>query len=128
VGFLLPVAPYALRRAFPRQRRWLRHVHVPLFLGGLGYIPPASGTNYGSWALVGLVFGLLVKRCRRTWWKKFNFVLSASLDCSTAISGIIIFFAVVYTGASNRLSWWGTEVYQVRAASSPHLGLTTPQY
>ncbi|GJN76776.1 hypothetical protein PLIIFM63780_000263 [Purpureocillium lilacinum] len=113
VGSLLPVAPYALRRAFPRQKRWLRRVHVPLFLGGLGYIPPASGTNYGSWALVGLVFGLLVKRCRRTWWKKFNFVLSASLDCSTAISGIIIFFAVVYTGASNRLSWWGTEVYQV---------------
>ncbi|KAJ6447064.1 molybdenum cofactor synthesis domain-containing protein [Purpureocillium lavendulum] len=112
VGFLLPVAAYALRRAFPRHR-WLRRVHVPLILGGLNYIPPASGTNYGSWALVGLVFGLLVKRCRRTWWKKYNFVLSASLDCSTAISGIIIFFAVVYTGASKGFSWWGTEVYQV---------------
>lgn len=37
------------------------HRFTPLFLGGLNYIPPASGTNYGSWAIVGLLFGLSSK-------------------------------------------------------------------
>lgn len=85
---------------------------MPLFLGGLNYIPPASGTNYGSWAIVGLVFGVLVKRKAARWWKKYNFVLSAALDCSVAIAGVIIFFAVFYSGASKHLSWWGTQVYK----------------
>lgn len=91
-----------------------RHVHVPLFLGGLNYIPPVSGTNYGSWAVVGLVFGVVVKRRARTWWRKYNFVLSSALDCSVAIAGVVIFFAVFYSGASKHLSWWGTQVYKVR--------------
>ncbi|OAQ64725.2 sexual differentiation process protein isp4 [Pochonia chlamydosporia 170] len=110
LGFLLPIAVYGIRRAFPKAR-WLRRVHVPLLLGGLGYIPPASGTNYGAWAIVGLLFGLLIKKKRNIWWNKYNFVLSASLDCSTAIAGILIFFAVVYTGASKNLAWWGTKVH-----------------
>lgn len=113
LGFLLPIAVYILRRAFPKTK-WLHRIHVPLFLGGMGYIPPASGTNYGAWVVVGLVFGLLVKKNHRTWWNKYNFVLSASLACSTAIAGILIFFAVVYTGASKDLSWWGTKVHMVR--------------
>ncbi|KAG8407317.1 hypothetical protein J3459_010574 [Metarhizium acridum] len=110
LGFLLPIAVYGLRRVFPNAK-WLRRVHVPLFLGGMGYIPPASGTNYGAWVVVGLLFGLLVKRNYKTWWNKYNFVLSAALDCSTAIAGILIFFAVIYTGASKDFSWWGTTVH-----------------
>ncbi|KND87786.1 Sexual differentiation process protein isp4 [Tolypocladium ophioglossoides CBS 100239] len=112
LGFLLPAAVYGLKKVFP-EARWLRRIQVPLFLGGLGYIPPASGTNYGSWAIVGLLFGLLVKKRYNSWWKKYNFVLSTSLDCSTAISGILIFFAIVYTGASKGFEWWGTTVYKV---------------
>lgn len=38
-----------------------------------------------------------------------------SSDCSVAIAGIVIFFAVFYTGAAKNLKWWGTEVYQVCA-------------
>ncbi|KAJ3946084.1 uncharacterized protein N0V96_004438 [Colletotrichum fioriniae] len=113
VGAVLPVIVYLVRkRVFP-DTKWLKKVHVPLFLGGLNYIPPASGTNYGSWAIVGLVFGLLIKRRQRTWWRRYNFVLSSALDCSVAIAGIVIFFAIFYTGASKKLSWWGTEVHKV---------------
>ncbi|KAL2883275.1 hypothetical protein SGCOL_001469 [Colletotrichum sp. CLE4] len=112
VGAVLPVVVYVVRkRVFP-EAKWLKKVHVPLFLGGLNYIPPASGTNYGSWAIVGLVFGLLIKRRQRTWWRRYNFVLSSALDCSVAIAGILIFFAIFYTGASKKLSWWGTEVHK----------------
>lgn len=113
VGAVLPVIVYFLRkRVFP-QAAWLKKVHIPLFLGGLNYIPPASGTNYGSWAIVGLLFGLLVKRRQSVWWRRYNFVLSSALDCSVAIAGIVIFFALFYTGASKNFKWWGTDVHKV---------------
>ncbi|KAJ0163792.1 Glutathione transporter 1 [Colletotrichum tanaceti] len=112
VGAALPVVVHVLRKRVLTGSGWLKKVHVPLFLRGLNYIPPASGTNYGSWAPVGLLFGLLVKNRRKTWWRRYNFVLSSALDCSVAIAGIVIFFAVFYTGASSKLNWWGTEVYK----------------
>ncbi|KAF1854537.1 hypothetical protein Lal_00010357 [Lupinus albus] len=112
VGALLPVVVYLLRtKAFPHIN-WLKKIHVPLFLGGLNYIPPASGVNYGSWALFGLLFGALIKKRKTGWWHRFNFVLSSALDCSVAIAGIIIFFAIFYTGAADNFSWWGTNVYK----------------
>ncbi|THC94177.1 hypothetical protein EYZ11_006350 [Aspergillus tanneri] len=49
IGAVLPVPIYLLQRRYPRSL-W-RRVHVPLFLGGLNYLPPATGTNYGSWAV-----------------------------------------------------------------------------
>ncbi|KAK8859023.1 Sexual differentiation process protein isp4 [Apiospora arundinis] len=111
LGAGLTVVVHVVRkRVFPNCR-WLQKVHVPLFLGGLNYIPPATGMNYGSWAIVGLLFGLLVKRRARTWWRRYNFVLSSALECSVAIAGIVIFFAIFYTGAAKKFNWWGTTVY-----------------
>ncbi|KAL8365637.1 hypothetical protein RB595_004449 [Gaeumannomyces hyphopodioides] len=112
LGALLPVAVWALKRfAFPRSR-WLSKVHVPLFLGGLNFIPPATGTNYGSWAIVGLIFGLYVRRRHHDWWQRYNFVLDSALDCSLAIAGVFIFFTLFYTGAVDNFNWWGTQVHQ----------------
>ncbi|KAM0559901.1 hypothetical protein ACHAPJ_003851 [Fusarium lateritium] len=112
LGALLPIAVYILRtKVFP-QVNWLKKVHVPLFLGGLNYIPPASGVNYGSWAICGLLFGVVIKRRKSDWWRRFNFVFSSALDCSVAIAGIVIFFAIFYTGAADHFSWWGTKVYK----------------
>ncbi|EJT71909.1 OPT family small oligopeptide transporter [Gaeumannomyces tritici R3-111a-1] len=104
LGALLPVAVWGLKRfALPRSR-WFTKVHVPLFLGDLNFIPPATGTNHGSWAIVGLIFGL--------YWQRYNFVLDSALDCSLAIAGVFIFFTLFYTGAVDKFSWWGTEVYK----------------
>ncbi|KAF1933125.1 OPT superfamily oligopeptide transporter [Didymella exigua CBS 183.55] len=110
LGLMLPVVVYALKRRYPRS--FWRHAHVPLLLGGLNYLPPASGTNYGSWAIVGLVFGVYVKRKYALWWKRYTFVLSAALDSSIAIAAVIIFFAVFWTKVSENFSWWGTTVYK----------------
>ncbi|KAJ4990891.1 OPT small oligopeptide transporter [Stagonosporopsis vannaccii] len=110
LGLVLPIAVYALKRRFPKS--FWRHAHVPLLLGGLNYLPPASGTNYGSWAIIGLLSGVYVKRNYASWWKRYAFVLSAALDSSIAIAAIIIFFAVFWTKASDHLVWWGTTVYK----------------
>ncbi|OKO97868.1 Glutathione transporter 1 [Penicillium subrubescens] len=46
------------------------------------------------------------------WWSKYNFVLSSALDPSVGIAGVFIFLTIYFTGASERFSWWGTDVYQ----------------
>lgn len=111
LGLVLPVLVFALKMRFPKS--FWRHAHVPLLLGGLNYLPPASGTNYGSWAIVGLIFGVYIKRKHVVWWRRYTFVLSAALDSSIAIAAVIIFFAVFWTKASDHLNWWGTKVYKV---------------
>lgn len=122
LGALLPIAVYLLRtKAFPNVN-WMKKIHVPLFLGGLNYIPPASGVNYGSWAVFGLLFGVLVKKRKAVWWRRFNFVLSSALDCSVAIAGVVIFFAIFYTGAAEHFNWWGTKVYKVSQSLKQYLG------
>lgn len=77
--------------------------------------------NYGSWAIVGLLFGLVVERRQWDWWRRYNFVLSSALDFSVAIAGIVIFFALFYTGASKNFKWWGTEVHRVHCSPLPLL-------
>ena len=32
------------------------------------------------------------------WWAKYNYILAAALDTGTALSGILIFFALSYPG------------------------------
>jgi hypothetical protein len=106
------VIVYVARRRYPRNTL-LQKIHIPLFLGGLNYLPPATGTTYGSWAIVGLVFGILVRKHLYAWWYKYNFVLSAALDSSVSAAGVVIFFAIFYSGASPHFTWWGTKVYKV---------------
>ncbi|KAL4958186.1 sexual differentiation process protein Isp4 [Aspergillus filifer] len=111
LGALAGLPIYYLRRIYPHASIW-KKVHIPLFLGGLNYIPPATGMNYGSWVLVGLLFGYVIKKSRAAWWGKYNFVLSAALDTSVSVAGIVIFFALYFSGASEKFRWWGTEVYK----------------
>jgi hypothetical protein len=133
IGAVLPVPVYCLSRrgrskkfeegesgSEDKRRSGLwRYVHIPLFLGGLNYLPPATGMNYGSWVVVGLVFGWVIKRRAQGWWVKYNFVLSAALDSSVGVAGVVIFLTVYFTGASSGLKWWGTEVYKVCNPSLP---------
>ncbi|KAE8423677.1 OPT oligopeptide transporter protein-domain-containing protein [Aspergillus pseudocaelatus] len=110
LGGVLPVLVFLLRRRYP-DSLW-KFVNVPLFLGGLNYIPPATGMNYGSWAIVGLVFGFYIRRNFNSWWRSYNYVLGSALDSSVSLAGLIIFFTVYYTGAADKFSWWGTEVHK----------------
>lgn len=111
IGAILPVLVYLLKRRYPGS--FWKSVSVPLLLGGLNYMPPASGMNYGSWAVVGLIFGYFVRKRYNGWWRRYNFILSSSLETSVSLAGVVIFFAVYYPGVSDRVAWWGTDVYKV---------------
>ncbi|KAL3456041.1 OPT oligopeptide transporter protein-domain-containing protein [Aspergillus heterothallicus] len=136
IGALLPIpVSYLARRRRRRttttrpetrtQRNVWKFVHVPLFIGGLNYLPPATGMNYGSWVVVAVVFGWVIRRRQGAWWAKYNFVLSAALDSSVGVAGVVIFLAVYFTGAAANLKWWGTEVYKNTCdwEGCPYLGL-----
>ena len=58
--------------------------------------------------VVSYIFNRHVKSRFMPWWAKYNYVLSAALDSSVAISAIVIFFCVVFPGAE--LNWWGNTV------------------
>ncbi|KAJ5851287.1 uncharacterized protein N7529_010672 [Penicillium soppii] len=110
IGAVLPIPVHLLSRRYPNSL-W-KKIHIPLFIGGLNYLPPATGMNYGSWAVVGLTFGWLIRKRLHGWWSKYNFVLSSAMDSSVGIAGVVIFLTIYFTGASEHFSWWGTEVYK----------------
>ncbi|KAK0566473.1 hypothetical protein OC844_000696 [Tilletia horrida] len=109
VGALVPIPTYLLAKKFPRS--WIRYVTWPVIFTATGNLPPATGINYASWALVGFVFQYYLRRKHFGWWSSYNYVLSAALDAGTGIATVFIFFTVVYPKGKNVAftegNWWG---------------------
>lgn len=105
IGALLPIPFYLLARRFPLS--FWRYVNIPIFFAGLGAIPPASGINYISWALVGFLFNYVIRKYHFRWWMRYNYILSAALDAGVAIGVIVIFFTLQYPKGGVELNWWG---------------------
>ncbi|KAL2313560.1 Oligopeptide transporter [Schizosaccharomyces pombe] len=108
VGAIVSVVVYLLQISFPKSS-W-KHVNPALLLGGAAQIPSVTGINYSTWAAVAFCFNYLIRRGYYSWWKKYNLITAAAMDCGVAIAGLFIYFCVVYTGGSSNFSWWGTTV------------------
>ncbi|KAK4495351.1 hypothetical protein PRZ48_013682 [Zasmidium cellare] len=108
IGALMPIVTWAAWKY--TKKDWLKKVNWPLIFVGTYNVPPATGINYSSWAMVNLFFNHWIKDKFFAWWAKYNYILAAGLDVGTALSGIIIFFAVSYPGYSFP-DWWGNTVY-----------------
>ncbi|KAL2064422.1 hypothetical protein VTL71DRAFT_4916 [Oculimacula yallundae] len=107
IGALLPVITFHLKKRFPGNN-FLMSIYWPLFFAGTGNLPPATGINYTTAFAVSFVFNKIIKSRYKAWWSKYNYILSASLDAGVAVAAIVIFFTVIFPGAS--LSWWGNDV------------------
>lgn len=92
VGAALPIPFFMLSRRFPRSS--FRYVNIPVFFSGVGAIPPGTGINYASWAIVGFVFNYFIRRFHFRWWMRYNYLLSAGLDAGVAIGMVCLFFLV----------------------------------
>ncbi|UNI15963.1 hypothetical protein JDV02_002444 [Purpureocillium takamizusanense] len=110
LGVVIVVFFWALSKKFPNWT-WVRQIHpVAIMYGGIvwapynmSYVWPSVPIAYFSWIYLKSRFlGL---------WSKYNFVLSAAWSCGIAISGIIIFFSLQYTGTD--FDWWGNQVSQM---------------
>ncbi|KAJ5033012.1 uncharacterized protein L3040_009597 [Drepanopeziza brunnea f. sp. 'multigermtubi'] len=114
IGALMPVITWAVwkywRRSDGAPREWLRFINWPLIFVGTYNVPPATGINYSSWALVNIIFNHWIKKRFFAWWSKYNYVLAAALDTGLALSALVIFFCITYPGGVFP-DWWGNTVY-----------------
>jgi OPT family small oligopeptide transporter len=127
IGALMPVVTWLIWKRTDTDF-WAK-INWPLIFVGTWNVPPATGINYSSWALVNWIFNGWIKKKYFAWWTKYNYVLAAALDTGTALSGIIIFFCISYPGAVFP-SWWGNTVYVNTADGKgvPYLDLPESGY
>lgn len=90
----------------------LQKLNIPVLLGSISWIPPATGLNFSVWFLVCFLFNRVLKRRQPEWWGKYTMTLSAALDSGLAVSVVVIFFGIIYPGVLKDFSWWGTEIYK----------------
>ncbi|MDN6268489.1 MAG: small oligopeptide transporter, OPT family [Tetragenococcus koreensis] len=108
VGGLVSLIHFILTKFRPNGI-WKRFNPI-LFFGGAANIPSVTGFNFSTWFVVAAIFNFYIHRRFVDWWRKYNLVMGIGLDCGLAIAAIIIYFCVVYTGASRKIDWWGTTV------------------
>ncbi|EJT76705.1 hypothetical protein GGTG_06621 [Gaeumannomyces tritici R3-111a-1] len=125
LGALLPVVFYLVRRRFPNSV--VRHLHAPVMLGAMGWLPPATPLNFSSWAIIGLIFNWGIRRRWAAWWQKFNYITAAGLDVGLVICTLVIFFAFTLPG-SPVPSWWGNvDVLKTADAMGTAIRKTVPK-
>ncbi|KAK4790001.1 hypothetical protein SAY86_017305 [Trapa natans] len=115
-GALGPVILWLLHRAFPKQT-WIQLINLPVLLGAIGMMPPATPLNYNAWVIVGTIFNFFVFRYRKRWWQRYNYILSAALDAGVAFMGVLLYFSL---GLENKsVDWWGTAGEHCDLAACP---------
>lgn len=116
VGAVSPVPVWILTKIYP-EKKWIRKINVPVIFNGFRGMPPATPTNLSSWIITGTVFNFFVFKYMKTWWQRYNYILSAALDAGTALMAVFLFFALQNQG--KHVKWWGTEVDHCPLASCP---------
>jgi OPT family oligopeptide transporter len=110
IGLVLPIPLWWYGRG--KKKSLVRKINLPVMLGSLGWIPPATGINFSAWALVCFVFNYLLKNRAPSWWAKYTMTLSAALDSGLAFGILVVFFGFLYPGWMDGFHWWGTEVFK----------------
>lgn len=115
-GALGPVIVWLLHKSFPKQS-WIPLINLPVLLGATAMMPPATPVNYNAWIIVGTIFNFFIFRYKKTWWQRYNYVLSAALDAGVAFMAVLLYFSV---GIEDRnLNWWGTNGEHCELATCP---------
>ncbi|KAJ8760199.1 hypothetical protein K2173_011055 [Erythroxylum novogranatense] len=108
IGFLGPFIVWILSRKFP-EKKWIKLINVPIILSGTGGMPAAKAVNFICWISVGLVFNLIVYRKYKSWWARYNYILSGGLDAGVAFLAILCYFTLQSKDIMGP-SWWGLKL------------------
>ncbi|OVA19847.1 Oligopeptide transporter [Macleaya cordata] len=115
-GAIAPLLVWLAHKAFP-SKQWIRLITMPVLLGAIVNMPPATAVNYTSWIIVGFMTGFVAYRYHRNWWKRHNYVLSGALDAGLAFMGVLLHLCL---GLNHiRLDWWGSGLDGCPLASCP---------
>ncbi|KAL4187975.1 hypothetical protein AMTRI_Chr09g21550 [Amborella trichopoda] len=115
-GAIAPFVMWLAHQAFP-DKEWIRLINMPVLIGAISIMPPATTVNYTSWILMGFIFGFVVYRYKRDWWQRHNYILSGSLDAGLAFMGVLLYLWLGLEDIS--LYWWGSELDGCPLASCP---------
>ncbi|PQQ20307.1 oligopeptide transporter 1-like [Prunus yedoensis var. nudiflora] len=107
IGLLSPIPGWLLHKKFP-NKKWIRHINMPVILGSTSLMPPAKAVNYSSWFAVGIFFNFFVYRKYKEWWARHNYILSAALDAGVAFTAVILYFALQSKNIMGP-KWWGLD-------------------
>jgi len=110
VGLVLPVIVWYIGKR-SSNGVW-KKINLPVLLGSLSWMPPATGINFSVWALVCFIFNHVIRRRAPNWWGKYTMTLSAALDSGLAFGLVVVFFGFVYPGWMDGFTWWGTQVFR----------------
>ncbi|WFD43602.1 hypothetical protein MPSI1_002265 [Malassezia psittaci] len=130
-GALSPIPIWLLARKYPKS--FWRNVNMPVIFTSTGNIPPATGVNYLAPILIGFFTQYVWKRRSPMSWSKYNYIISAALDASSAIAVVFIFFTLQYPKGPNadflESGWWGNLAWQntADANASPLIQLADGQ-
>ncbi|XP_068669486.1 oligopeptide transporter 3-like [Aristolochia californica] len=116
IGAVLPVPIWILSKMYP-EKKWIPLINIPVISYGFAGMPPATPTNIASWLVTGTIFNYFVFRYRKSWWQKYNYVLSAALDAGTAFMAVLLFLVLQNQG--HELKWWGTKLDHCPLATCP---------
>jgi OPT family oligopeptide transporter len=100
IGAMLPIPFWLVSRRY----KWCRHVHIPLVLATVSWMPLVDVGTLLSWLVIGLVATTFVTReC----WKRHIYLTSSALDAGLYLCLAVIGGPLVYYGVSFP-TWWGT--------------------
>ncbi|KAI4357016.1 hypothetical protein L6164_000995 [Bauhinia variegata] len=115
-GAIGPLLVFLAHKAFP-DKKWIKLITLPVILGAVADIPPATAVNYSSWILIGFASGFIAYRYYRAWWTRHNYVLSAALDAGLAFMGVLLYLFLEMEHVN--LDWWGGSSEKCPLASCP---------
>ncbi|KHJ34530.1 putative small oligopeptide opt family [Erysiphe necator] len=124
VGAILPLFTYYGAKKYPNSG--FRYLSVPVMLGSLGSIPPATVYSLLCWGSVGIVFQKYIRGRYNAWWSKYSYITSAGLDSGLILSTLIIFFTLSLTNVTPP-QWFGNvQVFQTMDQSDTAIRKTLP--
>lgn len=100
IGLACPLPFYALHRFFPRLGA--DKVVVPLFVYAFGYLNAGINSQNFFCVVLAFVSQWYLRKHRSTWFRKYNFLLSAALDGGTQV---FVFVAVRLALSNSRRRW-----------------------
>ncbi|KAL6517581.1 oligopeptide transporter 4 [Orobanche minor] len=115
-GALGPILVWVLHKAYPKQS-WIPLINLPVLLGATGAMPPATPLNYNAWIIIGTIFNFFVFRYRKSWWQRYNYILSAALDAGVAFMAVVLYFSL--SMENKGVDWWGTSGEHCKLATCP---------
>ncbi|XP_050944890.1 oligopeptide transporter 7-like isoform X2 [Cucumis melo] len=115
-GAVSPLLVWLAHKAFP-DKNWIKLITMPVLLGAVVNMPPATAVNYTSWIVIGFASGFVAYRHYRGWWSRHNYLLSGALDAGLAFMGVFLYLCLGMQHIS--LQWWGGDSDACPLASCP---------